>query len=420
MRTMLDLPEGGLVDDPTVRAERDRIVGALLAQLDALATSGTEAIRTRIPAYADRDERFMADVCDQVRRHYGVQLAALLEEREVAPVEIGFTRGAAMRRARLGFAVEDYVNAFRVGMEVIWDAVERHAGSSRTGHEAALSLVGPLMRYANFASTHAGRAYVEFQQHVVADADRARRDLLEHLLAGRLPEQGPLQAAAHGYGLREDARAVVAVAVPAHPVSGDEVPTGASAAIARAGLGEQRTLVVARQAEIVAVPVLCAGRDAAALCDRLEDVQARLVQEGMPLAMGISTVAAGVAELPRAYAEARTALAGVTDDGVAALPRLTPFAYLAQSADATAPRLVDPHLREFLEDDRSRGGVLTATIRAFAAADLNLRVAAERLQIHPNTAQYRIGRIEERTGRTLRCVDDLIAILVAIELDVGA
>ena len=51
----------------------------------------------------------------------------------------------------------------------------------------------------------------------------------------------------------------------------------------------------------------------------------------MPLAMGVSTVAAGVAELPRAYAEALSALECIVGDGggVVALPHLSPFGYLA-------------------------------------------------------------------------------------------
>jgi DNA-binding PucR family transcriptional regulator len=104
------------------------------------------------------------------------------------------------------------------------------------------------------------------------------------------------------------------------------------------------------------------------------------------------------------------------DGGVAALPRLTPFQYLALGADDTARNLVDPRITSLLDEDRARGGVLTATIRAFAAADLNLRTAAERLQIHPNTAQYRLRRIQERTGRSLRCINDLVELLVAIAL----
>lgn len=74
-------------------------------------------------------------------------------------------------------------------------------------------------------------------------------------------------------------------------------------------------------------------------------------------------------------------------------------------------------MREFLEDDRARGGVLTDTIRAFADADLKVNAAAEQLQVHPNTAQYRLRRIEERTGRNPRQIADLLDLLFAIALD---
>src|SRR2546430_1820533 len=78
---------------------------------------------------------------------------------------------------------------------------------------ARVRLAGPQMRYVDFASTHAAHAYVEFAQHVVADADRERRDLLEHLLAGHMPANGPLAGAAQRYGLGADTRMMVAVAV---------------------------------------------------------------------------------------------------------------------------------------------------------------------------------------------------------------
>ena len=94
-------------------------------------------------------------------------------------------------------------------------------------------------------------------------------------------------------------------------------------------------------------------------------------------------------------------------------PLLSPFRYLALRADPTAWRLVDPAVQELLITDRMRGGSLIATIRAFADADLNLKVAANRLQIHHNTAQYRLHRIHERTGRNPRRIADLIELLVA-------
>ena len=401
-----------------VLRERTRILHALDRDVHGLARRSVDAMRAEIPAYAAQDDRFFDDVIDHVARHYATNIATFLEDRMVTLDDIAFIRGAAMRRARAGFALEDFLNAFRVGQQVLWEAIVEEAGDTKTGHEAALSLVGPVMRYADFASTHAAHVYVEFEQYVVADADRERRDLLEHLLAGDAPPRGPLVAAAQRHGLTPDARMLVAAAVPVYPRADADVPYAASAAIARTGHGEAQPLVVVRQQEIVAVTVIAAGEEPAAVCDRLEELQDRLRREGMPLAMGVSTPADGIADLPRAYQEASSALECVADDGgVAALPRLSAFEYLAMRADDTARRLVDPGLRVFLDDDRGRGGVLTATIRAFARADLNLRAAADELQVHPNTAQYRMSRIEERTGRNPRHVADLVELLLAIALD---
>jgi hypothetical protein len=407
--------------DREVHVERRRILATLLNGLDDVVERAVVALRAEIPAYREGGERFLDDLREQVGAHFRVKLAALMEERMVTVEDIGFVRAAATRRARAGYALEDYLNAFRVGQQAFWEAVLDCAGESPFGHEAALTLAGPLMRYCDFASTHAARAYVEYQQYMVADADRDRRDLLEHLLAGELPTRGPLLAAAHAHGIAADTRMLLVTAVNVDARADEDAPQVGSAAIACAGLHDAKTLVVVRQTEIVAVLVLGVEADPCRLCDRVEALQARLCGEGISLAMGVSTVATGVGDLPRAYEEAHVALSGVGEGGgVAALARLSPFDYLALRADETARRLVNRRLRAFFDEDRERGGVLTATIRALAEADLNVRVAAERLQVHPNTAQYRLRRIEERTGRNPRRIADLLDLLVAIALDRGA
>jgi hypothetical protein len=417
LRELAGLP-GTAVGADAVRAERRRILTTMLERTDALVQSTVEAIRGEIPAYAAQEASFLVDVRDQVRRHYRVKLQLLLEERRVTLQDIAFARGAALRRARAGFALEDYLNAFRVAQQVFWEGVLACAADTPLGHEAALTLTAPLLRYCDFVSTHVGHAYVESQQYLVADADRERRDLLEHLLAGTMPTRGPLLAAARGYGIGAETPMMVALAVTVGPKADADTPHAASAMITRAVPRQEKILVVVRQAEIVAVPALCHGVDAAELCDHLEAAHDRLRREGTTLAMGISTVANGVAELPRACLEARTALGSVPDGGgLVALPRLSPLDYLVLRADDTARWLVDGRLRAFLDGDRARGGVLTATVRAFADANLNLRLAAARLQVHPNTAQYRLRRIQERTGRNPRRVADLLDLLVAMELD---
>jgi hypothetical protein len=400
-----------------VAAERGRILSSLLSDLSALVDAAIEAMRAEIPAYAAQGDGFFADVREQVAAHYRTKLTAFLEQREVTLDEVGFIRGAAMRRARAGLALEHYINAFRVGEKVLWDAIVARAGEHPFGHEAALTLAAPLMRYVDFVTTHAAHAYVEFQQFALADADRERRDLLDVLLAGDLPADGPLHALAEQYGIAADVPTAVVVAV-ARGGGGSEPPHAARSALAASGSPDTKTLVVARRNEIVAIWAFGARGDIGAACDLLDRTFEHLRREGIELAIGVSAPAHGVRDLPRAYHEAREALDRVREaGGVAALPRLSPFDYLILRSNETARRLLDPELRRFLEDDHSRGDVLCQTIRAFAEADLRLRETAERLHVHPNTAQYRLRRIQERTKRNPRRIADLIELLVAIQLE---
>ncbi|MGP4001037.1 PucR family transcriptional regulator [Streptomyces sp. 8N706] len=406
-----------------LRCERLRILCAVKERVEQVAEAALAVMRAEIPAYAVQDERFFEDVRHQLLSHYRVQLALLVGERSFAPEDLAFSRAAAMRRARAGFALEDWISAFRIGRQVFWEALLDSAGQSAAGQQAALTLVAPLMRYMDYASTQAAQAYLEFQQHVVADADRERRDLLDQLLAGGVPTRGPLLAAAQAYGIGAQVPMMVVVAVcvdgARHGGADADAESGyiTSAAIAAAGVRAARVLVVVRHGEVVAVPVLRTGTEPEEVCARFEEVQRRLARDGTVLAVGISTVARGAAELPRAYQEARAALEFVpSGGGVAALPRLSPFQYLALRADDIARQLVDPRISALLDEDVRRGGALAATVRAFAKADLNLRLAAERLQVHHNTAHYRLRRIEERTGRNPRRIADLLELLVALAI----
>ncbi|RAY13664.1 transcriptional regulator [Actinomadura craniellae] len=412
---------GQRVDTPAdaraIRTERSRILSELLDHVPDLADTAVAAMRAEIPAYAERDAAFIADVHDQLIRHYRAKLGALLEERTLCLEDIAFTRRAAMRRARAGLALTDYIAAFRIGQQVFWAALVARTGPTWAGHEAALGLASPIMRYSDFASRHAADTYMEFQQYAAAEAVRESRDLLEILLAGEMPGRGPQLAAAHAHGLGSRTPMVVMTAVLVGSAPDPDARHAACAAIARTGVNGNRTLSVVRQSEIVAVAGLACSADPAPLCDRLQSVRDTLLQEGISLAMGISTVVTEPRRVPRAYREARAVIEFLPEDGgVAALPRITPFEYLALSADDTARHLVDPRISALLAEDRARGGVLTATIRAFAEADLNLRAAAEQLQIHHNTAQYRMHRIEERTGRSLRRISDLVELLIAIAM----
>jgi len=411
------VPDVGDAEEQEV-AERRRLLMPLLEDVDVLAARGAAAMRAQLPAYAAQDARFDADVLDQVRRNSAAILTAMIEGREATAEDHAFQRSAAMRRARSGFALKDYLSAYRVGQKVMWDAIAAQAEAQQVSPDLVVWVASHLMHHIDYAAEHAAQSYVEFHQHGLADGARERRDLLEHLLDGRLPDSGPLAAAAERYGIGARTCALVAVAVPLIADEAEEGPALASASLARAGLHEMTSLVVVRQSEIVAVMTLGCDHDPEPVIVRLEQAEQRLRAEGVPLAIGVSATAESVDELPQAYGEALTAVrfAG-KDGGVASLTRLSSFEYLALCADSTAHRLQDPKVVQFLRDDRSRGGIVIATIRAYAEADMNLKEAAANLHVHHNTAQYRFQRVEELCGLNPKRFADLQALMVAIALD---
>ena len=55
------------------------------------------------------------------------------------------------------------------------------------------------------------------------------------------------------------------------------------------------------------------------------------------------------------------------------------------------------------------------TIRAFAAADLNVARAATTLHVHQNTVRHRLDRINATTGHDPRTFRGLVDLLCAVE-----
>ena len=193
------------------------------------------------------------------------------------------------------------------------------------------------------------------------------------------------------------------------------------AAFARAALGATRTLVVERQGEIAAVAALAPGCGTRKVCERAAALHARLHEEGLPLALGVSTTAHGVAELPRAFAEARAALECVDGDGgVAALPRMSPLRYLTLSAPDTARRLVDPRLRTFLgAGPGARRGAARHDPRAGRDRPQARGGGPRACRCTPACCSTACAGFQERTGRNPRRVADLLELLTAIALDDG-
>ncbi|MBB5936134.1 PucR family transcriptional regulator [Streptomyces zagrosensis] len=79
---------------------------------------------------------------------------------------------------------------------------------------------------------------------------------------------------------------------------------------------------------------------------------------------------------------------------------------------AFTARLLDP-LREY---DRRHRAELIPTLEAFLACDGSWTRCAARLHLHVNTLRYRVGRIEQLTGRDLARLEDKLDFFLALRL----
>jgi len=86
-------------------------------------------------------------------------------------------------------------------------------------------------------------------------------------------------------------------------------------------------------------------------------------------------------------------------------------------ADATSRQVIESHGAEYAAlSDPTRTHV-AATVRAFAAANLNVTAAAADLGLHPNTLSYRLDRIAEQTGHDPRTFAGLVELICVLEAE---
>jgi carbohydrate diacid regulator len=90
------------------------------------------------------------------------------------------------------------------------------------------------------------------------------------------------------------------------------------------------------------------------------------------------------------------------------------------SSDATVKAMIMSKASGLTALPSDELAMVKATVRAFAASDLNVNRAATALFVHANTVRYRLGRIAEATGydpRTFAGLLELVCLIDMIEDD---
>ncbi|WP_157592603.1 PucR family transcriptional regulator [Solirubrobacter soli] len=369
----------------------NRVLDAMELDAEAIARRMLVGVRAEVEEFASvRDPAFVAEVLEHSVAHVHAFLKAARACAPPAGAELDFVRERGARRARDLLGLDALLEAYLIGQRTVWEAIVEKAGDSPEGMRAAQDLTAFTFRYTHAISVAVAEAYLRESHALASETERARRDLLDRLLAGQPPDD----ARAEALGLRPASAHVVVVATPADRL------------VLRA-LARECDFVVADLDEVVAIAPVYVRRGPRELRGALERT-AHLLERNHELRLraGVSSTCPRLEELTRGYGEARRALRHAAP--VAALEEIGLFDYLTEAADDTAHRLLPRGLDQL--------GNLAETLHAYAAADLNVARTAAALGVHPNTVHYRLTRVQELTGRDPRRFAELVELTAALRI----
>jgi hypothetical protein len=404
----------GFVQHPS-RPELAQLADAIEADLDQIAAAAADAVEAHVAGYRRADDpTLMPQVVRHAREVFSTLVICLREDRTPQPQDLPATPSAALSRVSHGISLADFLRASRIATIQFWNRLVPLLGPQASPALIARA-VYLLLQVQDLSSSTGAEALLEAEQFRTADRDRLHRDVVEDLLEGRPPSIGPRRGILDAAGLRQEVAYVVASVQPVQAIDDPEL-LGRIRSAAR--LAEGRTaggLLVVRHDEVVGLfPTNDAGT---VLADGLRAAHQELRRADVDVRAGISTPQVGWENVARGHREACTARDSVgAGGGVCRVSAMSALNYLTLREDETARRLIDARVRSFVEDELASGGVYLETLDTYVDANLNAKVAAERLGVHVNTAYYRLDRIAERTGQDLRNFQAVLDLVVAVRL----
>ncbi|MFD4368047.1 PucR family transcriptional regulator [Rhodococcus sp. NPDC058521] len=253
--------------------------------------------------------------------------------------------------------------------------------------------------FERFALEHGATALAMQMTHQrsIAEAEiRLRRDLGADLLEGMDNDTACARADALGYDLRKPQRVFA--------MRWNVADSGAVvAAFGRHIDSTGNNALLARRNDLVAA-IAEAATDAHMVYDAMQRTL------GVSGVIGVGTIAAEPAAIPRSYADALRALDirenALRPEGVVHFEKLGVYRILdTQSDSGNVHEFVREWLGDLLDYDRRHHSTMIETLTQYLECGGHYDDTARALRIHRSTLRYRMSRIHELTGRDLHDVD---------------
>lgn len=396
----------------------------LAANAGAINAELGETVLAEIPAFSEsRNPDILPDLAMHGPEHTA-EMVRLLRGGEVSDFE--FVRTHARRRAEQRFPLEATLHAYRCGHKVLsrWvrDAILAAAPSAKEAAQVVAAVADFAIEYTDAISTVAASAYVE-QTRLLADvAGDHRAELLNILLGGYDESDGRVAKILRDAGYLDSHQSFCIVL--AQPVDPGEMQNPARARRLADSINKilqattARRLVDVRDNKVITV--FSDARRASGWTVPHTTLARRIAAESSMLSnavlIGVSNDVPSTSQIPNAYREALLALelADVTNR-VIQFSEIPAWRLLMHLAGEDFRRALPAWAGKFILADDKAGGVLIATLRAYADANMNVLKAAENLSVHPNTMYARMEKILDITDLDARSYHALTELLVVAE-----
>lgn len=378
-----------------------RLAEKLLGRLPELTDRTVALIVAEQEATRDLSPEPLADlraICESNLRSVLTDLAG----HQQATIDV--PRETARHRAEQGVSLASVLHGYRLGMRVVWEALNEESPiRQRDNLEALLDLVPAMWALFDSYQSAAATAYDETLVDLARRSERARMLLLDDLLAGRdpgaerrtsmaatldLPERGPFMA--------------VSAEIPA---SGGEGLPKVDHVLRLHAIRSAWRLRADEQVGIVAL-----SRDHSP--DRVRALLAPLALTRTGISPSYERLGGTAVAVALARVAGRTLAPGAA--GVAAVDD-HPLGALVAGAPDIAARVVRSVLGGVLDLDPEERSLLLETVEAWADAAGSATEAGKRLYCHRNTVRNRLARLEELTGRSLADPRSLAEVCTAVE-----
>ncbi|MBN8866862.1 MAG: helix-turn-helix domain-containing protein [Solirubrobacterales bacterium] len=399
----------------TVEQTLDQILDRVTSRHEELSREVTAGISHEIVEYGaeERNPAFWEDVRGFGDLQIQGAMVAARSGGEISPQALEVIREATVRRVRQGVPLESILQAFRLGHQIVWNAVVEESQQVEGGQSAAVHLTLPFLRFVDAVCACIAQAYLNELHTASVTADRAARDLLEILLEGELTEarRRSAQTASVSAGIELDVDAAHQVAIFVDEETSDTLRRLASEL--EALLGDSFVLGVMRHDELILVTD--PGTDDPTGLSRILKERGARARDG--LRAGVGLICEGSSGYSESAAQARSALdvagAGRPVVGLADLPLLE---YVTARPDPVAQAMVPSAVTELAGGTKAMDRALRETLFAYLGSGLNVMRTAESLPAHPNTVTYRLARLGERTGYDHRDPSQLVELAVALRI----